>query len=56
MKEVVASYQKIISLLELENEKISGCLQGELLELYRGMLDKEVEFLRKQLRQLLQHY
>lgn len=56
MEEVVAGYRKMISLLELERDKISGCLQGELLDIYRGMLDKEVEFLKKQLRQVSQHH
>lgn len=55
LEEVVAGYRRVIALIELENEKISGCLQGELLDIYRRMLDKEVCFLEKQIRQILQH-
>ena len=56
MEETAARYRKTIALLEHEQERISGCLQGKPLDIYREMLKEEVQFLKNELRQILQQY
>lgn len=56
MEEVTARYRSVITLLEQEMAQISGCLQGEPLNIYREMLNREVQTLKNELRQILQQY
>lgn len=53
MEDTVAYYKKLIQLLEEENDIVSLCLQGELLDLYRQILVKEKEAIETQLMKLI---
>lgn len=50
MDELIRRYQKLIQLLEEEEEKISFSLQGDLLSQYRLIIKKEKELIKEQIR------
>jgi hypothetical protein len=49
-EECVYRYRKLLQLLEEDTQEISACLQGELLEEYRGLLTREKDILNDALR------
>ena len=50
MENLVSSYQRLLQLLEEENNEIVLCMEGELLEKYRRVLQKEKEEIEKNIR------
>lgn len=52
MEDLIRCYQKLIRLLEEEDEKIALSLQGPYLEQYRRILRKERERIEEKLREL----
>lgn len=52
MEDLIRCYQKLIRLLEEEDEKIALSLQGPYLEQYRKILRKERERIEEKLREL----
>ena len=45
-------YRKLMRLLENESEQISKCVQGELLTLYREVIDKEKNLIQKEVKEI----
>lgn len=52
MEELIRRYRELLRLLEEDEQKISLCLQGELLEKYRAILAKERQLVEDRLRSL----
>lgn len=50
MNEIISAYQRLLSRIEDENEHIEKCIQGDILERYRELLNSEKERIKKMLR------
>ncbi len=56
MDEIISEYRKLLELLDEEKESIVRSMQGELMEIYREILQKERENVEKNIHMLYQYY
>lgn len=56
MDEIISEYRKLLELLDEEKDKIARSMQGELMEIYREILQKEREKVEKNMYMIYQYY